>query len=313
MIEKIHIDTEEMTVVDKAKAVANKNEKEKGAKCGLNFMLTVVQGSDVDFGKIYSFSSETVRIGRDRTNTIQVNDRKVSKQHSEISIIKTGDVEQFIIKDLESTNGTYVNGQPERQRILGTGDKITIGETVLRFNYKDEIEEEYHSKLFNFAAMDSLTGLYNRRYILNELENQFRIARRNKRVFSIVVIDIDDFKRINDTFGHQAGDEFLKHVSFYINHNLREQDICGRIGGEEFLIILPETDIAGASRLANRIRLRIRDSELGYLGSSLSATVSAGISQYGETIESTQVLFKMADNALYEAKGSGKNKVVKAC
>jgi two-component system, cell cycle response regulator len=302
-------DTEELTVVDKAKVFFGKKDQ----KNPLNFMLTVVQGSDIDFGKIYSFDSETTRIGRHRNNSIQVDDRKVSKQHCEISVIKTNDIEQFIIKDLDSTNGTYVNGDLVRQRILATSDKIAIGETIFRFNCNDEIEEEYHSKLFSFAATDSLTGLYNRRYILNELDNQFKIAKRNERSFSIVIIDIDDFKQINDTYGHTAGDEFLKHTSFCINHTLREQDICGRVGGEEFLVILPETDVDGAFQLANRIRLRIQNSEIVYQDIRIKATVSAGVSQYEANIDNAQVLFEIADIALYKAKGLGKNNVFKAC
>jgi len=300
-------DTEELTVVDEVKPIHSKN-----GKSSLNFMITIVQGSDIDFGKIYSFPGETICIGRDRNNEIQLDDPKVSKKHCEISAIKTDDFEQFIIKDLDSTNGTYVNGQSISQRILSTGDKIKLGETVICFNYKDEIEEEYHAKLFTFAAVDSLTNLYNRRYILNEMENQFKIARRNNRLFSLIIIDIDDFKLINDTFGHQAGDEFLRQTASTINHALREQDICGRFGGEEFLIILPETDIEGAFQLANRIRKRIEESELLHNGNSIKATISAGVSRFDSRIDSTKTLFEMADHALYDAKYSGKNKVIKA-
>ena len=312
-------DTEEMTVVDKTKAALHRR-KNKPKLNVINIMLTVVQGSEMDFGKTYNFSQHFIRIGRDKKNTIQLDDLKVSKQHCEISVIKTDDLEQIVIKDLGSTNGTYVNNELIRQRILSSGDKITIGETVFRFNYNDEIEEEYHSKLFNFAAFDALTGVYNRRYILNELEKQRKIAKRNDRVFSIVVIDIDDFKHVNDTFGHHAGDEYLKQVAFIIRHSLREQDISGRLGGEEFLILLPETNLDGAFHLANRIRKRIEETELIYQNNTINATISAGVSQYklgttdavASTISSTDQLFQQADEALYRAKNSGKNKVVKA-
>jgi diguanylate cyclase (GGDEF)-like protein len=305
-----------MTLIDRTKAPLNK----KKTKPALNIMLTVVQGSEMDFGKTYHFSQHAIRIGRDKKNTIQLDDLKVSKQHCEISVVKTADMEQIVVKDLGSTNGTYVNNELIRQRILSSGDKITVGETVFRFNYNDEIEEEYHSKLFNFAAVDALTGLYNRRYIRNELEKQSKIARRNERVFSIVVIDIDDFKRINDTFGHHAGDEYLKQVAFIIKHSQREQDISGRLGGEEFLIILPETNLDGAFHLANRIRKRIEETELIYQDNTINATISAGVGQYkpgptdaaAGTVNSTDQLFKQADEALYRAKNSGKNKIVKA-
>jgi diguanylate cyclase (GGDEF)-like protein len=306
------LDTDEMTVIDRRKAaLAKKKQKTK-----LNIILTVIQGSETDFGKTYSFTQDCVRIGRDQKNeaaevNVAVNDLKVSKGHCEISAIKTDDLEQIVIKDLGSTNGTYVNGEMIRQRILTSGDKISIGETILRFSYNDEIEEEYHSRLFTFAATDSLTGLYNRRYILNELENQHKIAKRNERTFSLVIIDIDDFKQVNDTFGHPAGDEFLKKFAFVLNHSLREQDIPGRVGGEEFLVILPETSIDGAFRLANRIRERIQKTELIYEGGTINTTISAGVSQY-EFNTDPHTLFQLADHALYKAKQSGKNMVVKA-
>jgi|GEM_PF-285490 len=306
------LDTDEMTVIDRRKAaLARKKQKTR-----LNIMLTVIQGNETDFGKTYSFTRDCIRIGRDQKNeatevNVAVNDLKVSKVHCEISAINTDDLEQIVIKDLSSTNGTYVNGELIRQRILTSGDKISIGETILRFSYNDEVEEEYHSRLFTFAATDALTGLYNRRYILNELENQYKIAKRNERTFSLVIIDIDDFKRVNDTFGHPAGDEFLKKFAFVIHHCLREQDIPGRVGGEEFLVILPETNIDGAFRLANRIRERIQKTELMYRGSPIKTTISAGVSQHEFNIDS-QTLFQLADHALYKAKESGKNMVVKA-
>jgi two-component system cell cycle response regulator len=306
------LDTEEMTVIDRRKTtLARKKQKTK-----LNIILTVIQGSETDFGKSYSFTQDCIRIGRDQKIEVTgvnvgLNDLKVSKVHCEISSIKTDELEQIVIKDLDSTNGTYVNGEIIRQRILTPGDKITIGETILRFSYNDEIEEEYHTRLFTFAATDALTGLYNRRYILNELENQHKIAKRNERTYSLVVIDIDDFKKINDTFGHPAGDEFLKKFAYVINHILREQDIPGRVGGEEFLIILPETSIDGAFRLADRIRERIQKTELIYEGSRIKTTISAGVSQFAFNTDS-HALFRLADHALYKAKQSGKNLVVKA-
>lgn len=307
------MDTDEMTVVDRTGAVSKRKHYPT-----LSIMLTVVQGSEADFGKSYNFTQHSIRIGRDRANTIQVDDRKVSKHHCEISVVKTGELEQIIVKDLESTNGSYVNGDSIGQMFLQTGDKLSIGATVFRVNFNDEIEEEYHSRLFNFAATDALTGLYNRRYTLNQLEKQRKIVKRNKRVFSIALIDIDDFKRINDTYGHQAGDEYLKQVAFLINHTLREQDIAGRVGGEEFLVVLPETDLEGAHMLANRIRERIRDAELVYEEHIIKATISVGVCQYSPqsidpgTATNADSLFRLADDALYKAKTTGKNKVVKA-
>ncbi len=303
-------DTDEITVLDKSKK-RPKSPASNGER-GDSIGFTVIHGSEVDFGKHFNFDVGPVTIGRDTTNSITLKDEKISKHHCEIHMIRNRELEQITIEDLGSTNGTYVNGQFIRQGVIRTGDKIGIGDTVLALSYNDELEEEYHSRLFSFAATDALTGLYNRRYILNELENQARIARRNNRRFSVAVLDIDNFKQINDVYGHLAGDEFLKKLAFTINHSLREQDICGRYGGEEFLIILPETDIEGAYNLANRVREQIHSMEIFHQGKFIKTTISAGISQFPAHAHDSRELFRVADLALQQAKETGKNKVVRA-
>ena len=312
MSPRIIHDTDELTTLDltKKKHRAKVNNVPEESEFTISF--TVIHGSDVDFGKHFLFSGSPVLVGREKTNSLCLEDDKVSKVHCEVNIIRNMELEQVVIKDLDSTNGTYVNGEPIRQAVLKTGDKIELGDTVLRFNYKDEIEEVYHSKLFTFAATDSLTGLYNRRYTINELDNQSKIARRNNRIFSLVIIDIDNFKRINDTYGHLAGDDYLKRMAFVLNRSLREQDICGRIGGEEFLVILPETGIEGAVNLTHRIREQIEKTEIIFQGKVVKTTISAGVSQFGLHATESRELLKIADMALQRAKRTGKNTIVLA-
>ena len=276
-------------------------------------MLIIIAGNEVDFGKHFTLEKERILLGRDSGNDIAIHDGKISKAHCVLSVIKGGrGVEQIGIRDLGTTNGTFVNGEPVVQATLKAGDKIQIGDTVLQVSYNDEIEQEYHAKLFHFAARDALTGLYNKRYVLNELENHGRIARRYGRVFSIILIDLDDFKQINDRFGHLSGDEYLKGFAGLFFRSLREQDIAGRIGGEEFLAILPETAVDGAFQLAERIRKHVEEFALGHQGGGIRTTISAGVCQFGDNIASIQELLEGADQALYEAKKSGKNKVMQA-
>lgn len=312
MSPRIIHDTDELTTLDLTKKKHRAKVDNVPEESEFTISFTVIHGSDVDFGKHFLFSVSPVLVGREKTNSLCLEDDKVSKVHCEVNIIRNMELEQVVIKDLDSTNGTYVNGAPVRQAVLKTGDKIELGDTVLRFNYKDEIEEVYHSRLFTFAATDSLTGLYNRRYTINELDNQSKIARRNKRIFSLVIIDIDNFKRINDTFGHLAGDDYLKKMAFVLNRSLREQDICGRIGGEEFLVILPETGMDGAVNLTHRILEQIEKTELIYQGRVVKTTISAGISQFGLHASESRELLKRADMALQRAKRTGKNTIVKA-
>jgi two-component system, cell cycle response regulator len=276
-------------------------------------ILTIIGGNEIDFGKHFLLEKNKILLGRDEGNDIAINDEKVSKVHCEITVIKSSQgLEQILVKDLDSTNSTFVNNELIDQITLHAGDKIQIGDTVLRLSYNDELEKEYHAKLFNYAVRDTFTGLYNKRFIINELENISRIARRSNRVFSIIMIDIDDFKQINDLYGHISGDEYLKSIAELFTQSLREQDIAGRIGGEEFLIILPETSIDGAFQLAVRIRKNVKDYVLNYLNYKIRTTISAGVCQYENTIKDVNELLDIADQALYEAKRSGKNNVMQA-
>jgi len=278
-----------------------------------SIMLTIIGGNETDFGKHFILEKKQTILGRDKTVDITILDGKISKVHCEISVIRRGSViEQIGIRDLDSTNGTYVNGESVSQVTLKAGDKIQAGDTVLQLSYSDEIEKEYHAKLFNFAARDALTGLYNKRFMLNELENYSRITRRSGRAFSIIMIDIDDFKQINDRFGHLSGDEYLKHLAELVIHSLRDQDIAGRIGGEEFLIILPETAIDGAFQLAVRIRKNIEQFVLRYQNSEIRTTISAGVCQFDKSLKDVKEFLDLADQAMYEAKKSEKNKVMQA-
>jgi len=276
-----------------------------------SIMLTVIGGNEIDFGKHFVLEKKQTVLGRSKSADIPIMDGKISKVHCEITVIRSGrGIEQISIKDLDSTNGIYVNGELVSQDTLKAGDKIQVGDTVLQLSYSDEIEKEYHAKLFDFAARDALTGLYNKRFIVNELENYCRIARRSGRSFSIIMIDIDDFKQINDRFGHLSGDEFLKNLSQLFRSSLRDQDVAGRVGGEEFLIVLPETVIEGAFQLAVRIRKLVEDFVLHYQGQEIQTTISAGVCQFENKIKDVKEFLDLADRAMYEAKKAEKNKVM---
>ena len=168
-----------------------------------------------------------------------------------------------------------------------------------------------HEQLEQMAALDPLTGVYNRRFGLERLKSEFNRAIRNASSLGVIMIDIDRFKVINDTYGHTAGDRFLKHLTTICIPILRNGDILMRYGGEEFLAILPGASKDDVYKIAERIRYAVGQSEIDYTGSRISATISLGIDSYPETsITDFNTLIKNADSALYKAKNTGRNKTI---
>ena len=161
------------------------------------------------------------------------------------------------------------------------------------------------------SKTDPLTGLYNRRYITERIENEFISYKRSKKKFSLIMADIDFFKEINDTYGHDCGDRVLKVVSKGLQDAGREQDVISRWGGEEFLLLLPETEIEGARILADRIREIIEEQIIEYNGVQVSITMTFGVA-VNEDYEIIEDTIKKADNALYEGKNRGRNCVILA-
>ena len=161
------------------------------------------------------------------------------------------------------------------------------------------------------ATLDSLTGLPNRRYFWEQAEMMLRRAIRYEKNFSLVMFDLDHFKRVNDTYGHDAGDKVLQMAGQKAKQALRETDIIGRVGGEEFAVAMPETDLDAARLAAERLRQELMKTEVTTSdGEIVKITASLGIAQLDSRNVSLDDLMKRADEALYEAKRTGRNRVV---
>ncbi len=163
---------------------------------------------------------------------------------------------------------------------------------------------QLHNEVVELSLTDALTGLRNRRYFDLFLKNEIDRSQQFLRSLAIIILDIDYFKNYNDTFGHPAGDEALKLVSQCLIDNRRKADVVARIGGEEFAVILPETDLSGALDVANRIRTSVAS----HTGFQRSITVSLGISELQDNKGAPEILIEQADKALYEAKRTGRNR-----
>jgi two-component system cell cycle response regulator len=177
--------------------------------------------------------------------------------------------------------------------------------------YSDRLRETYRQSL-ELAATDPLTGLNNRRYLANHLGRQITRSKETRKPCSVLMIDVDHFKRINDTYGHQAGDEVLKALAERLRFNIRGIDLACRYGGEEFVIVMPEADMQTAERVAERLRESIaeRQFELGAVRVSLTVTASIGVASLETGDSRSDEILVRADKALYAAKAAGRNKVV---
>jgi diguanylate cyclase len=168
----------------------------------------------------------------------------------------------------------------------------------------------YEKKLVEMNMKDGLTGIFNRRYLDKRLEEEYQRAKRYGRILSLIVCDIDYFKKVNDNYGHQCGDLILKNVAERIESSVRKTDCLGRYGGEEFCCILPETGLPAALQVAERFREAIQSMDSILNDQTVKVTISLGVAQLDDGMASEKDLFSRADEALYEAKRMGRNRVV---
>jgi two-component system cell cycle response regulator len=267
--------------------------------------LIVLAGRD--FGRQYFLAKGETSIGRDEDCTIRLNDARVSRKHSKI----VGDPEgpYFKVIDLDSTNGTFLNDKRIKEAVLTDGDRIRIGYSVLKYAIRDIAEIEYENKIYRMATTDALTKLFTREYFMQQYNDVFHRSERYQRPFSLMVADIDDFKSVNDTYGHPVGDLVLERVGRMILNVIRHEDLAGRLGGEEFAILLPETAAENARNPGERLRRSVEAYHFSASGEQFSVTVSIGIAAFPDHATTMNELTEKADIALYEAKRSGKNSV----
>ncbi len=187
-------------------------------------------------------------------------------------------------------------------------DRLSLYSPLLSLAFNNAIT---HQQMQQMAALDSLTGIYNRRFGYNRIQEEFSRSIRSNTALSLIMLDIDHFKVINDTYGHTIGDKMILLISKSIKEAIREGDILIRYGGEEFLCVLPGAGLHDASLIAERIRITVKDSVLKSDDQEIQATVSLGTATYpNKEITDIQQFIHLADNAMYSAKNSGRNKVV---
>jgi two-component system cell cycle response regulator len=264
------------------------------------------------FGAIFPLAAgRELVLGRREDADVQILDDGVSRRHASIRVQDEG----ALVVDLGSANGTYVDGKRVPDARVQDGARIQVGgQTTLKFTWADALDARYQMKLAEGALQDPLTGLYNRRHLDDRLAGELAGAQRHGRPVSVLMIDIDHFKNVNDAHGHLAGDEALKMVAFVLRGAVRREDVLARYGGEEFVVVARETPLEGARALGERIRRAVEHSHCSWKGHGLGVTVSIGVTaSVGLAFvagRSDREVLLAADRALYEAKQGGRNRVV---
>ena len=273
--------------------------------------LLVLSGPQ--FGDIFPLApGKELVIGRRDDADLVIGDDGVSRRHASVRVEGEG----ALLRDLASANGTYVDGIRCLEAHLSDGARIQMGgATTLKFVWADELEARWQMKIAEGALQDPLTGLYNRRHLEERLASELASAQRHGRPISVLLVDVDHFKTVNDQHGHLAGDEALKMISFVLRGAIRKEDVLARYGGEEFVVLARETGLAGARALAERVRKAVERSRCAWQGHDLGLTVSVGVTVSAAHAEyvpgrSDRQLIEGADRALYLAKQGGRNRVV---
>ena len=210
-------------------------------------------------GQTHKINADSMHIGRSNKVEITVDDDGVSRLHA---IIERNPDRSFRIRDLGSTNGTYCNGVLIDTHVLQENDKIQVGSaTILKFTYQDAVDEAFAQNQYESVNRDGLTKCYNKKYLNDRLPAEITFAQRHGKELALVMIDIDHFKNINDTYGHLAGDTVLEQLADKVRMVIRSDDVVARYGGEEFVLIMRETDANSALIVAERIRRKIENNE----------------------------------------------------
>jgi two-component system cell cycle response regulator len=259
---------------------------------------------------------EEVILGRALEADVRINDTQVSRQHARITAMPTESrvSMEYVLNDLDSRNGTFVNGRRIRREKLENGDKITVGETILRFDLLDEIDREYQRQIHRLISHDDLTGLLSSRSFFSELRREASRAKAEDRPFCVLMMDGDNFKSVNDNFGHLTGSKTLEEIGFSITTDLRSGDAAARFGGDEFAAFLLDADLAQGLIAAERIRESIESYHFSVVKQGTARqthhiTVSIGVASFPTDSSDPIELVEMADSALYRAKRSGRNRV----
>lgn len=270
-------------------------------------LLLALSGPAV--GQTYTIGPQSAVLGRGGGNEALIPDPEISRQHARIVLTDGG----FMISDLGSVNGTFVNGlRIEAPTPLHEADRVQLGPlTVMKFTQLDSLEAAVQQRLHDAIHMDVLTGVHNRRYLETRLFDEFAYATRHKRLLCLLMLDIDDFKQVNDTHGHLVGDTVLRALAAHLMNEVRAEDVVVRYGGEEFLIVARELAPEQGLEFGERLRSSVHAKPVVLPGGAqIPITISVGFANLRVGLDNDPAaIIARADAALYQAKQRGRNRV----
>lgn len=266
--------------------------------------LVMLQGTGV--GAMYRVTDGTV-VGRQSDSAVQIESAEVSRRHARVFVVNG----TFYVEDLGSRNGTYLNGLVvDRPTPLGDGDKLEVGGNVLRFSLFDQLDEDYQAQIYESSLRDGLTRAFNRKYFDERLDSEVAYSLRHDTALSLLVFDVDRFKSINDSWGHQVGDAVLIQLVQHVLRVIRAEDVLARYGGEEFVVLSRGIKLPEAIAFGERLRSAVERQTFAHGSHRVPVTISIGVaSMPGPEIHQGSHLFDRADRALYVAKENGRNRV----
>ena len=269
---------------------------------GLKGSLLVIAGAAADIGTHWPVV-DSATLGREPENLV-LRDPKISRCHA--SVIREGD--GYVLVDLDSTNGTLLNGQPVTGRLpLKEGDRIGIGRTVIRFMLVDGTEAACLERMSHLAGTDPLTGLIAKHRFDSLLADAFEAATNSGGALSVLMLDMDGLKAINTRHGHQLGAHTISQVGGLIGRLVGHQGEACRFGGDEFSVMLPDAPLGVALRVGERIRQTVEETAFRLGELEARPTISIGVAELGPEMSRVGQLVAAADQALYRAKDKGRN------
>ena len=308
MSENVERDGDLETLVETAEAVVSVDSRER--RPALVFLSGELLAVPIPLER------DEVTLGRALEADVRVNDSLASRLHARITTDRdpTSGETRYRIIDLGSKNGTTLNGQPVTDAILHDGDKVVIGDHLMRFELLDEIDREFQRHIHRLLVHDELTGLLTSKSFFSELRREAARAASESRPFCVLMMDIDHFKAVNDTYGHLTGSKTLEEVGACITQALRAGDVAARFGGEEFAAFLLDAGVAQGLVAAERVRSAVEEHDFTVTRPSAVGerrthhiTISLGIACFPEDARDPIELIELADTALYRAKRSGRN------